>query len=92
VAKSLRWYIWPEGSAEGYRDMVDFARRITDEHLVELLDVALDGKGAFRRFKDVIYRYPDERERWHRFSNDRTRGRARAWLAAEGYRSALPEP
>ena len=67
-------------SHEGYEDMVDFMATIEDEHLVELLEVAINGKGAFRRFKDVLLNYPEERERWFRFKDDRMEERALEWL------------
>ena len=41
---------------------------------------------AFRRFKDVLARWPGELDRYFAFSDERHRGRARAWLAEEGYR------
>jgi len=69
---------------EGYNDMVDFISTVEDEHLVELLEVAIDGKGAFRRFKDVLARYPEEKERWYRFKNERMKERAISWLEAIG--------
>jgi len=53
-----------------------------------MLEVAITGRGAFRRFKDVIDRWPDEIERWRVFSDERRMGRAREWLAAHGYRPA----
>mgnify|MGYP000922518880 FL=1 len=67
-------------SSEDYDDMVDFISTVEDEHLVELLEVAIDGKGAFRRFKDVLARYPEEKERWYRFKNERMKERAISWL------------
>jgi hypothetical protein len=67
-------------SNEGYDDMVDFIATIEDEHLVELLEVATNGKGAFRRFKDVLLNYPEERERWFKFKDDRIEERALEWL------------
>jgi hypothetical protein len=36
--------------------------------------------------KDELARWPGELERWHAFSEERQRGRARSWLAAAGYR------
>ncbi len=71
-------------SSEDYDDMVDFISTVEDEHLVELLEVAIDGKGAFRRFKDVLARYPEEKERWYRFKNERMKERASSWLEAIG--------
>ena len=43
--------------------------------------MAIDGKGAFRRFKDTLLRYPSERERWFAFKDDLSRQRAAEWLA-----------
>jgi len=57
-----------QGPSAGYRDMEEFAGSITNERLRALLEVAIRGKGAFRRFKDVLLEYPSERERWFAFS------------------------
>lgn len=85
-----RWlYVGPEGSHEAYRDMEDFIATLDDGGRADRLGIAIDGRGAFRRFKDTISRWPDEQERWYRFSDERKRGRARAWLAVAGYRVAL---
>jgi len=67
-------------SHEGYEDMVDFIDTVKDERLVGLLEVAINGKGAFRRFKDVLLNYPEERESWFHFKDDRTQERALEWL------------
>ena len=71
-------------SHEGYEDMVDFIATVKDEHLAELLEVAINGKGAFRRFKDVLLNYPEERERWFQLKDDRTQERALEWLGDIG--------
>jgi len=65
---------------EGCEDMEDFIATVKDEHLAELLEVALNGRGAFRRFKDILLGYPEERERWFQFKGQRTRDRALEWL------------
>ena len=67
-------------SHEGYQDMVDFIATVEDEHRAELLEVAINGKGAFRRFKDVLLNYPEERERWFKFKDERMEQRALEWL------------
>ena len=67
-------------SYEGYRDMQAFITTVEDDHLSELLEVAINGKGAFRRFKDVLLNYPEERERWFKFKDDRMEERALKWL------------
>jgi len=71
-------------SREGYEDMRDFIASVDDEHLAELLEVAINGKGAFRRFKDVLFGYPEERERWFCFKDERMEQRALEWLGDIG--------
>ncbi len=74
-------FIEPSTSHEGYRDMEDFILTVKDEHLQELLWMSIDGKGAFRRFKDMLLRYPHERERWFAFKESLSSQRAAEWLA-----------
>jgi hypothetical protein len=38
-------------SHEGYRDMEDFISTVKDERLLDRLWQAIQGRGAFRRFK-----------------------------------------
>jgi hypothetical protein len=77
-----------EGSRDGYQDMVSFLDTVEDEDRADRLGIALQGRRAFRRFKDVLGRWPGELQRWYEFSGERQRGRARAWLADAGYRVA----
>jgi hypothetical protein len=76
--------IEPRDSHEGWLDMEDFIATVADAHLRELLDLAVAGKGAFRRFKDVLGRAPEERQRWFRFQSERLDRVAREWLAENG--------
>jgi hypothetical protein len=88
-----RWLtVWPLGSSPAYRDMADFAATRTDPALVGRLEIALDGRGAFSRFKHVLANWPTDRQDWFAFSDDRRRGRARAWLAEAGYRARPSRP
>lgn len=81
-----RWlWVHCEGSGEGYRDIQAFIATIPDPSRIDRLEIAIQGRGAFRRFKDVLGRWPDELERWFTYSEDRQRGRARAWLSQAGY-------
>ena len=84
--------MWVEntGSGDGYRDMVEFIGTVGDPARADRLDIAIQGRGAFRRFKDTLARWPAELDRWHAFSDERQRGRARAWLADAGYRPLTP--
>ena len=64
---------------------------LEDAAFADRLAHAISGRGAFRRFLDRLSGRPELMTRWHLFSNDRLRGRARAWLAAEGY-TPVPGP
>lgn len=76
--------VWPEMALDDLED--------DDDEQADRLASAITGRGAFRRFKDVIARWPDLAERWSAFAEDRTRGRTRAWLADKGYTPAPPTP
>jgi hypothetical protein len=67
-----------------HQHMVDFTNTVTHPHLHDLLDVALNGGGAFRRFKDVLYNHQAEREEWLAFNAQRWRERIDDWLKMEG--------
>jgi hypothetical protein len=60
--------------------MASFTGTVTDDGLRSRLEVALDGRGAFRRFKNVLAAAPPERERWFHFRNELLQAAARAWL------------
>ena len=88
-----RWLlIVPEGSRAGYDDMTSFIATLADVHLIDRLVRAVQGRGAFGRFRDALSAAPAEFTRWHRFSADRQRGRARAWLSNHGYQPAPTRP
>ncbi len=64
-----------QGSDAAYRDMEEFIDSVTDDRCRGLLDVAIRGEGAFRRFKDVLQAHPAERERWFAFQKERVHDR-----------------
>jgi hypothetical protein len=76
-----------EGSGDSYQDMADFIETVEDERLRDLLGVAIQGRGAFGRFKDVLRRseYESERNRWFIFSEKCEYNRAVKWLTAQGF-------
>ena len=85
-AEPDRWLVIPgHGSREGWDDMAAFARRQRDPALQDRLGRALDGRGAFRRFRDLVEQ-EELTEQWRLFVDDRRWGRARAFLAAAGIR------
>jgi len=72
----------PVSSREQYRWMERFIPMVDDPDLKDRLGRAIDGKGAFRRFKDVLMSFAPERERWFAFRSERLRVFMEAWLAA----------
>ena len=82
--------------------MADFADGITDEHAGRRLAGAIQGKGAFRRFKNELHEeYPDLLPAWYAFRDTRARRRAVQWLAdnsliddasADRFLSGHPDP
>src|SRR5919197_2986135 len=77
-------WIAPSDSAEGYADMEDFIARVRDLRARDLLERAIAGRGAFRRFKDTLLEFPDLRETWFTFHDARMERRAIEWLADQG--------
>jgi hypothetical protein len=73
-------HIEPIESSVEYDWMVEFAESVVDRRLREKLEVALDGRGAFRRFKNVLADYPAERDRWFAFHDARVREAIEEWL------------
>jgi len=71
-------------SREGYELMTAFAKTVKSKVLREKLAVALDGKGAFRRFRSVLNDHPDELDRWYKFKDDWMREEAIQWLITNG--------
>jgi len=57
----------PIPSREQYRMMERFIATVVHTELKERLQDSIVGKGAFRRFKDVVTQYADERKRWFTF-------------------------
>jgi hypothetical protein len=72
----------PVSSREQYRWMERFIQMLDEGDLRDRLTQAIDGKGAFRRFKDVLMAHANERERWFAFRSERLRVFMEAWLGA----------
>jgi hypothetical protein len=70
----------PVPSREQYRMMERFIATVTNPALKDALQDAIVGKGAFRRFKDALGRFPDERKRWFAFRDALLRRHILDWL------------
>jgi len=84
--------IEPASSREQYRWMERFVASVEDETLRERLIIAIDGKGAFRRFKDVLLHYPGERERWFSYRADLLHAFINEWLQENDIDTATTPP
>jgi hypothetical protein len=88
-------YVW-------YEDMADFSNLVSDERAARRLARAIDGRGAFRRFKaELNEEYPDLLPAWYAFRDTRAARRAVEWLldeslishdAADRFRAEHPDP
>src|SRR5688572_26596738 len=74
----------PVSSREQYRWMERFIQMLDPSDLRDELTLAIDGRGAFRRFKDVLMAHAPERERWFAFRSERLRVFMEAWLSSNG--------
>jgi hypothetical protein len=74
-------HVEPLGSRVDYGWMAEFVATVDDARLRDRLEIALDGRGAFHRFKNVLLDFPVDRERWFAFRGERLRAAARQWLA-----------
>lgn len=75
--------IVPLDSRTAYGDMADFIAIVADRRAAELLDRAITGRGAFRRFKDTLLEFPGLRQLWFTFHGTRMRRRAIEFLVDE---------
>lgn len=81
-----------QSTQEGYREMMHFIETVPSRELRELLKTASSGRWSFRRFKDVLARHPDDRQRWFTFKDARLQERAAEWLMELRIEPAEPGP
>lgn len=74
----------PVSSREQYRWMERFIETVEEVELKARLNASIDGKGAFRRFKDALMNFQTERERWFVFRSERLRVCIEGWLQTQG--------
>jgi len=82
----------PASSREQYRWMERFVASVADGPLRDRLIISIDGKGAFRRFKDVLLAYPAERERWFSYRADLLHWHIHNWLLENDLAPQTPPP
>ena len=85
-------HVEPLASVIEYRWMADFTGTVRNARLRGRLEGALDGRGAFRRFKNTLLDFPAERERWFAFRDERLHTAAREWLGELGIEPTTASP
>lgn len=78
--------IEPVSSREQYRWMERFIGMLEPGELQDKLAQSVDGRGAFRRFKDALMAHAPEREKWFAFRGQRLAVFMEAWLKANTIR------
>jgi hypothetical protein len=79
----------PASSRKQYQWMERFVASVEDPQLRDRLLIAIDGKGAFRRFKDVLLGFPMERERWFNYRADLLHHNINQWFESK---QLVPDP
>jgi hypothetical protein len=94
VATNITNYVRidPASSREQYRWMERFVGSVAEDALRERLVMSIDGKGAFRRFKDVLLAFPAERERWFTYRADLLHWHIHNWLLEREIEPTTPPP
>ncbi len=75
---------------EDYRDMERFISTVHNSELRDRLWQAIEGRGAFRYFKDVLAEHPAEREQWFSFKDRCIYERVADWLESEDMEPTNP--
>ncbi len=71
-------------SSAAFQAMTEFIDKLEDQKLKDLLVASLEGKGAFRKFKDILLDYPKERKRWHGYNAKAAGKEIIRWLHSIG--------
>lgn len=82
--------IQPHPSHEGYRLMERFIATVRNPRARDLLSRAIEGRGAFRRFKDTVAEFPAEEKRWYAFRDYELELDAQDWLESHGIEPTNP--
>lgn len=69
---------------KGFAAMREFTGQIENLQLQEELRHILNGKGAFRKFKNTLEPHPKERKAWYGFNAKAARNEIEEWLTSVG--------
>ncbi len=72
--------IEPYPSNEGFRMMEEFIEGVENLKARENLFKAISGARPFRNFRDALLEYPEIRDAWYKFEEERMKQYALEWL------------
>jgi len=81
----------PDDPYQGYNDMDRFIATVEEPRLQDRLWDAIRGRGAFRRFKDLVARHPAVQDDWYEFQDTQLQRRLDRWLEAHDIEPILPK-
>jgi hypothetical protein len=84
--------VQPPGPEEEIGWMDEFVAGVANPKAKADLDRALQGAGTFKKFRDVLARYPDLRDEWFAVKERRVREAMLQWLEAQGIEPQTPIP
>ena len=73
-------YVEPISSREAYTFREDFIGTVKDIELERRLTIAINGRGAFRMFRQTLQDYPDEKKRWIAFEEEKISQYIDIWI------------
>ena len=85
------WIDFEPLPSDGRRsDLIDFAASLADARLARDLNALLSAGRSLSGLDRELQNHIGLHGQWSTFSRERRLGRARAWLAEQGYRSSIP--
>lgn len=75
-----------------YQWLAEFIASVAEGEARTRMEAAINGKGAFRRFKDILLTLPDERRRWFEYRDQMMRQRIVEWVREQGIVPENPAP
>jgi hypothetical protein len=85
-------FIEREEGSEAWQGMRDFAGAVEEDDIRVALVDALEGRGAFGRFRAIIARYPDLRDQWEAAEWERRAREVETWLEGLDVRAIYAPP
>jgi len=75
-----------------YQWISEFTQSIEIDDTRGRVEAAINGKGAFRRFKDILLTMPEERKRWFDYRDQLMRTRISDWVKEHNVVALNPPP